>query len=221
MKTLVYLVPVNFIAAVAMIYYLRSFRVKNISLSSIFISLSTVVSATLGIFLFEESFDFYKISGIGLVLVAIISLNIKNIHLEKNHLWGLLAGLLFGLTYTLDKRIVLNVHPIIYIFWGFTLVSIFGFLFKPKKVISVIRETELKDYKQIIISGIGYFLYNLFTFSAYRVGGEVGRIDAINNSQIFLIILFEYFIFKNKDGIIRKLITATIAFIGVMMLGFT
>lgn len=78
----------------------------------------------------------------------------------------------------------------------------------------------MKDYKEIAISGIGYFLFNYFTFRAYILGGEVGRVDAINNSQIFLIILFEFFILRQKTSLRRKLITAAIAFTGVMILGF-
>ncbi|EFK96195.1 hypothetical protein LDC_1793 [sediment metagenome] len=64
------------------------------------------------------------------------------------------------------------------------------------------------------------FLYNFFTFTAYTLGGEVGRVDAINNSQVFLIIMAEYFILKHKDYIFKKLLAAAIAFTGVLVLGF-
>jgi drug/metabolite transporter (DMT)-like permease len=158
--------------------------------------------------------------GIVLVLLAIISLNVKNLSLEKNHFYGLVAGALFGIAYTLDKKIVQSVDPIIYIFWVFTLVAFFGFLFNPKAVIDMVKNARFEYYRPILISGIGYFLYNFFTFSAYKVGGEVGRVDAINNSQVFLIILVEYFIIRHKDNISRKLISAGIAFTGVMILGF-
>ncbi len=89
-----------------------------------------------------------------------------------------------------------------------------------EEVVNSIKGKKLNVFKPIIISGIGYFLFNLFTFNAYVFGGEVGRVDAINNSQVFLIILFEYFILKHLESVKRKVVTAIIAFSGVFILGF-
>lgn len=76
---------VAFLGSVATVFYLKSLQVKNISLSGIFGSLSVVVSTCLGIYFFGESATTLKFIGIGLVLLAIISLNYKNVVLEKNH----------------------------------------------------------------------------------------------------------------------------------------
>ena len=43
-----YFIAVAIIGSVAMVLYLRSFNVKNISISSIFLSLSIIVSTTIG-----------------------------------------------------------------------------------------------------------------------------------------------------------------------------
>lgn len=209
----------NFVASIAMIFYLRSFKVKNISLSSILVSFSVVVSTSIGIVFFHETFTSTKIAGIVIVILAIVGVNYKNLNLEKNHRWGLLAGLMFGLTYSLDKFIVNRIEPFVYIFWGFIFVSLFGFVLNPKKLISAFKESKLYDYLPIVVSGVGYFIYNICTFYAYRLGGEVGRIDAINNSQIFLIILFEYFILKQSQGTFKKILMAVLAFTGVYILG--
>ncbi|MBI2414590.1 EamA family transporter [candidate division WWE3 bacterium] len=220
LSTLPYIIFVAILGSFSMLFYLKSFRVENISISSIFISLSTVVSTTLGIIFFQEGFYLYKLLGIALILLAIISLNYKNFQLEKNHYYGLIAGLMFGLSYTLDKRVIFDVHPAIYLFWVCLLVALFGFLINSKVVVESIKSARFFHYKPIVLSGVGYLIYNFCTFMAYSVGGEVGRIDAINNSQVFLIILFEYFIYKHKDGVARKFITAGIAFSGVLILGF-
>ncbi len=215
-----YIIFVTVIATFGIGYYLKSFKVENISISAIFVSFSVVISTTLGIIFLNETAYLYKFIGIALVLLAIISLNAKNITIEKNHYYGLIAGVLFGITYTFDKIIVTDINPVIYVFWAFSLVSLFGFLLYRKTVITTLKKTKFKNYYPIIISGTGYFLYNLFTFNAYVAGGEVGRVDAINNSQIFLIILVEYFVFKHKQSIGRKLMAAGIAFTGVFILGF-
>ena len=210
---------VTFISSISMVLYLKSFQVKNISISTIFISFSAIVSTSLGIIFFSESTNYLKFLGIALVLVAIIIVNYKNAILEKNHFYGLVAGLIFGVSYVLDKSILLNIHPIVYIFWSFLLIAVWGFLLGNKAVINSIKNKKLKNYNPIMVSGAGYFLFNFFTFTAYGIGGEVGRIDAINNAQVFLIILFEFFVLKQTRGTARKLFSAGLAILGIFILG--
>jgi len=213
------LLVVTFISSFATIFYLRSFKVKNISFSAIFISFSMVVSTLMGIIFFSESTSYLKFLGIFLILVAIIITNYKNAVLEKNHFYGLLAGFIFGVSHILDKSIVLDIHPLVYMFWLFLLISAWSFLLGIRDVINSLQDKNAKSYKPIVISGIGYFLFNFLIFTAYKFGGEVGRIDAINNSQIFLIILFEFFILKHTEGTFRKIFSASLAIIGIFMLG--
>ena len=123
------------------------------------------------------------------------------------------------MTYTLDKASLLYVPPLVYLFWVFILVPTVGFLMNPKDVIDSLKGKHISFLKPILFSGLGYIFYNICTFYAYTVGGEVGRIDAINNSQVFLIILFEYFALKHSKGMARKLVTAVIAYAGVLILG--
>lgn len=218
--TLPYFLVVSITGSIGMIFYLRSFKVQNISISTIFVSLSMVVSTILGIIFLNESLYFLKILGLLLILSAIISLNIKNLQLEKNHFYGLLAGLIFGLTYTLDKKVVLDIHPIVYMFWIFLTVAFYGLIFNIRQFIDSAKLAKISDYKSILVSACGYFIYNFSTFTAYTIGGEVGRVDAINNSQVFLIILVEYYIFKQTEGFARKIATAVLAFSGVLILGY-
>ncbi len=213
------LIAVVFIGAIGIVFYMRSFQVQNISLSTIFVAFSAIVSTSLGIIFFHEGAYPLKFLGILLILVAIIALNFRNTYLEKNHFFGFLAGICFGVTYTLDKSIMIFVPPLVYIFWTFFFVSIVQFLMGPRDVLSSLKDKNLNSYKPILFSSLGYVMYNFLTFTAYNYGGEVGRIDAINNSQVFLIILFEYFILKHTKGMKRKIITAAIAYSGVIILG--
>jgi drug/metabolite transporter (DMT)-like permease len=144
------------------LFYFQSFKVKNISLSAILVSFSVVMSTILGIIFFDESIGWLKFVGIGLVLAAIVGVNYRNIHLRRNHLFALGAGVIFGTCYA---------------------------------------------------------LYNFFTFTAYTQGGEIGRVDAVNNSQIFLIILFEFLILRHQQQLGRKLAMAVLAYTGILILG--
>ena len=164
--------------------------------------------------------SYLKFLGIGLILVAIILINYKKAIIEKNHFYGLLAGFIFGINYTIDKSIVLDVEPLVYMFWLFLMISIWGLVFSGKSIAKILKDKKTIPFKSIIISGLGYVLFNLFTFIAYRNGGEVGRIDAINNSEVFLIILFEFFVMKHTEGTMRKLLSAGLAIVGIFILGW-
>jgi drug/metabolite transporter (DMT)-like permease len=101
-RTIIFkLAAVTAIASVAMIFYLKSFKVKNISFSAIFVSCSVIVSTALGIIFLNESWHILKFIGIALILLAIFFLNYKNVGVEKNNYYGLAAGLMFGISYTL------------------------------------------------------------------------------------------------------------------------
>lgn len=210
---------VTALASIAMVFYLKSFVVKSISFSQIFGTTSVIVSTALGIALFSESTSLVKFAGIALVLLAIVILAYKNTHVEKNNYYALLSGLIFGICFTLDKSITMHVEPVVYVFWSFILVAIFGFLLRPREVVKSVREVGYHGLTPIVISGVGYFLYNILTFSAYRAGGDVGSVDAINNTVVFLVIGFEFLIMRRRHSLWRKLLTALLACLGVAMLG--
>jgi len=217
-ETFIQLLIVSWLSSLAMIFYLKSFRVKNISLSVVFLSFSMVVSTTLGIIFFSETVGWIKFSGIALILTAIMVLNLKCLLLEKRHWFGLLAGIFFGIIFTLDKNILFHIHPLIYLFWSSLMIVVWSLIFGFKEIRQSLKQKHFLDYKLIGYSGLGYFLYNLFIFNAYKMGGEVGKIDAIDSTDVFLIILFEYFILKHTQGISRKIIAGLLAVGGIYLL---
>ncbi|MEK7646509.1 MAG: EamA family transporter [Patescibacteria group bacterium] len=178
-----------------------------------------MVSTCLGIYFYSEGTSLVKFAGIIAILLSIVILNIKNVSLEKNHFYGLAAGFFYGICFVIDKGTVATITPAVYVFWLFLLSAFLCFMSNPKEVVVSIRNESFPTFKIIILTNICFLLYNLLTYTAYTAGGEVGKVDAINSSQIFLIILFEYFILKHKGSIGRKLLAATIAFAGVLIIG--
>jgi drug/metabolite transporter (DMT)-like permease len=199
-------------------FYLRSFKVESISYSVILVSSSAIFSTILGIFVFHETSNLLKFSGIFMILLAIFLSNVKNEKFQKASLWGLAAGFFYGTMYVFDKFLVLEVDPFVYIFWSFLFTSTFLFLRNPMYIFGKITDLRIVDVKNILISGIAYLIYNLFTFLSYIYGGEVGKVDAINNSQIFLIILFEIVVLKQQQNVFRKLGSFLLAIIGIYIL---
>jgi len=217
--TLPYFLGSSFAGSFGTIFYLRSFKVSSISYSTILVASSAIFSTILGILFLNESIDLYKFLGILLILTAIVVSNLNNEKFEKASLWGLAAGIFYGTMYTLDKFIVLEIDPFVYLFWSFLFTSLMLFIRTPVVLLKGISTIKISSLKVILLSGFAYLIYNLFTFVSYTYGGEVGKVDAINNSQIFLIILFETFYLKQKQGIARKVVSFLLAIIGIYILG--
>lgn len=219
-QVLLYICVISLIGAFSNIFYFKSLNAKNISISTIFLSGSVLVSTLLGILFLNESLTIIKILGIALIMIAIVYLNLDQLKLELAHKYALLAAVLFGLSYTLEKTASIQVPTLIYMFWAWSLSSMVLFVSNPKTVVSNVKQSQIRDYYPVAISSLGYFLFNFFTLTAYKLGGEVGVVDAINNTQIFIIILVEYFIFKHSEGLWKKIVSAILAFAGVALLSY-
>lgn len=214
-----YFLATCFMSALGTLFYLKSFKVKSISYSTIFVSTSAIFSTLLGIMIYNESVSLVKFLGIILILGAIVLINITSETFEKQSLWGLGAGFFYGLMYICDKWFVLQIDPLLYLFWSVFFTTIFLFFLNLNHISKTVPKLKVRDLRLIVISGVAYITYNLLTFLAYINGGEVGVVDAINNSQIFLIILFELFILKQKQSVLRKIVSFLIALIGIYILG--
>ena len=205
-------------SALGTVFYLKSFNVKSISYSTIFVSSSAIFSTILGIIIYGESVLPLKFLGIGLILGGIILTNIKNEVFEKQSLWGLLAGFFYGTLYICDKWFVTEIDPLLYLFWSLLFTALILLIFNPVHIINKLPKLKVRDIRVILMSGFAYLIYNLFTFLAYNNGGEVGRVDAINNSQIFLIIIFEIIFMHQKEHAVRKILSFLLAISGIVIL---
>ena len=75
-----------------------------------------------------------------------------------------------------------------------------------------------KEFKPILASAFFGTLFNFFTFMSYKNSGNVGVVDAMNNSSIFIVILFEIFLLNDRTNLLKKLISAGVVTIGIGLL---
>lgn len=202
--------------------YYSSYKGESVGVSVILVTISTVISTTLGIIFLNEIAYFLKFLGIILIILSIILLRYsKKDRLNKYNILALAGGLLYGIAYTLDKSFVIQLDAHIYHIVFCFIIGLCSLLYKPRIIIMDIRKLKFKNLIPIFISAITFFLFNKFTFLSYSRGGEVGKVDAINNASIFLIILLEIIVLKERKFLTKKIITAIISFIGIIILGFS
>lgn len=199
--------------------FYTSYKTGSASINSILLSSSVIVTTILGIIFFNESTSLTKIIGSLIVVLSIIYLNYNHkLKLTKGNYFALSGAVLYGVGYTIDKSFSISMAPHLYqiLFSFFIMLS--GLLYRGRIIIKDISKIGRDTLLSATIAAFSFFLWNKLNFVSYSIGGEVGRIDSINNSVIFIIIILEFFILKDKSNITKKIIAALIAFIGVTLL---
>lgn len=206
------------LAYIAFTIYYQSYKGESAGISNILYTSSVLLSAPLGILVFKESTSPYKFLGIFIVLLSIALLHLsKKEKFSKYNWYALVGGLLSGIVLTTDKLLTtlmdIRLLQVVYVL-TYLVVTLF---FRPD-TFKELKTINWSLCKRIILVALCYFIFNKFILLAYSVGGEVGKVDVVNNSSIFVIILLETIILKDRSNLFKKLFSALLVFIGFYFL---
>lgn len=214
-----------YLAIISVIYlaggslFYTSYKSNSPSVSIILSSVSVIITTLLGILFYKEGVSLVKFFGIGLILFSIIILNAKkNLRFDKYNMYALLGGVCYGFAYTIDKFLALQIPPLLYVSLLCFSVGLASLIFGHGLIVHEASKLKLINYVPMAIVATFGTLFNLFTFMSYRRLGQVGVIDALNNSAVFIVILLEIIILKDRSNLFKKITCATIAFVGVVIL---
>lgn len=213
------LIPLSIVYFLGGTFYYQSFKGNSVSLSAILATISSVITTVLGIIIFSESTHWLKFIGSFIVLSAIIFVNYqKKLHFEKYNLYALIGGIFYGIAYTTDKYFVITTSPDFYQIALCFSVGMASLIFRPKQIVTEMKLFQAKLIPSILSAIFFFFLYQKFLFKAISIGAEVGRIDVLNNTTVFVVIFLEVFLLKERHNLPKKIIAAIIATIGATLL---
>lgn len=219
--TALQLVTLGIIYFFAATFFYASFKKGSASISGILATISMVTSTALGIIFFHEGTSIFKFFGAFLIFLAIVIVHFSSKEkFQKTNILALLGGLLFGVAYTIDKKFSIQLNPHTYQVLYTGTVTLVSLVFAGKQIVTESKTIHKKTLQVMFFSALAFFAWNKLNFMAYTLGGEVGKIDSINNTTIFVIILLEIIILKDKTQLKKKILTALIAGSGVFLLGF-
>jgi len=226
-QTTFHLLPNDWLrlAAVAVIYFFggtffyTSYKTNSPSISIILGSISVVVSTTLGIIFFNESTQLGKFAGLAMILFAIVAVNYnRQDRFTKHNLYAFLGGLCYGTGYTLDKSFAIHMPPMAYVGLMCLSVAFVSLILKAGSIIKESRKLSPPNFIRMAVAGLFGILFNFFTFTAYSKNGNVGVVDAMNNSSVFLVILMEMVLLKDRTNFVKKLSCAALVGAGMVIL---
>jgi drug/metabolite transporter (DMT)-like permease len=199
--------------------YYGSFKGSSAGMSSILATISVVVSNILGIIFFHESTNFLKFIGIFLILASIVIVKFsRQLHFDKYNWLAISGGLLYGLAFNIDKSFAITINPQFYLPIFCLTTGLTTLVFRCQIVFKELKQISRRTYQTMFLSAIFGVGFNTFTLLSYANRGEVGRIDAINNFAIILVIILEMLILKNRQNVLQKILAAIVGFAGLFLL---
>ncbi len=140
----------------------------------------------------------------------------------KYYSFALLGGVFYGLAYIIDKEfIVAQSMPISHLLFLSVMFALpMKILLNGRTFIESTKKINFQSHTSAFMIGLSNVGAYSLMYKAFQVGGEVGKIDSLNNLVIFVVIIGEYIFFRDTHSLKRKVIAGSIALCGAYLLRF-
>lgn len=194
-------------------------RGLEVSTFSILGQLSTVFLITWGILFFKEPIVLKKIIGSILILSGNIFVLYKKGKFEINKyvIFSLLASLSLSIGLSIDVGISDQFNIPFYVATTLIVPSMLILLIDKVKVRDVIDEFKLGNRKFILLVGLTWSILIISMLRSYQYG-EVTTVAPLASVTTILNVFVAYFLLKEKDSLLRKVLAAIIVIVGIVLI---
>jgi len=211
---------------IAIVFYAIADRVTTtarrgleVSTYSVLGQLSTVFIILWGIIIFKEEIVLKKLLGAVLILFANVLVLYKKGKFEWNKyiLFSLLGNISMSIAISVDVGISDQFNIPIYVALTLIIPSILVVIFERIKVKQVIDEFKNGNRKSIILVSLSWGITIIAMLRAYQFG-TVTTIAPLCATTTILNVFVAYFALKEKESILKKILSAVIVIIGILLI---
>ena len=186
---------------------------------SILGQLSTVFLIIWGIVFFKEEIIIKKIIGALLILIGNVTVLYKKGKFEFNKyiVYSLIGNLAMSIAVSVDVGISDEFNMPIYAALTLIVPSLMIFLADKVKFNDVIKEFKDGNKKAILLVGGSWGITIVTMLRAYQFG-SVTTIAPIASITTILNVFVAYFMLKEKDSLIKKILAALIVILGIVLI---
>jgi len=169
-----------------------------------------------GFIFFKEEFFISKLIGTVLIILGNICVlyNGKKIKLNK-YIWlAMIASTIFAISYSMDIFISKQFNLPFYITLTTLIPGLFLITGLRIKIKDVIAESKIGNYINYLITGLAWFLSCFFSLKAFQ-HGEITKIAPIQSLTVILNVIVAYFLFKEKNNLLKKVIASILVCLGM------
>lgn len=211
---------------IACIFYAITDRVNttarrglDVSTYSILGQLSTVFLIIWGIIFFKEETIIKKIIGALLILIGNVIVLYKKGKFEFNKyiVYSLIGNLAMSIAVSVDVGISDEFNMPIYVALTLIVPSLIIFLADKVKFNDVTKEFKEGNKKAILLVGGSWGIMIVTMLRAYQFG-SVTTIAPIASITTILNVFVAYFLLKEKDSLMKKILAAIIVILGIILI---
>lgn len=186
---------------------------------SILKQLSTVFMIFSGILFFKESFILNKFIGALIIVFSNILVFYKkgNFRFNKHLIFGILANVSLAIALFIDVNYSNEFNLAFYVMLTFFIPAILIFIFERIKIKSIILEYKNSNKMILFITSISWVLMMVTKLKSYQLG-RVSIVAPLSSLTVILTIIISYFLLEEKDNLLKKIISAILIIIGVILI---
>ena len=191
----------------------------EVSVYSIIKQTSTVILVLAGLFFFKEKFVLTKIIGAFLIVFSNVLVFYEKGSFKKNkYVWlGFFGCLFYTIAMIIDVNYSKQFNLPIYSAFTLILPSLLVLLFERIKFNDLANEFKNGNKRAILATCFSGALMVIFKLRAYELG-EVIVVAPLCSIAVILNVIVGYFLLKEKDKLLRKLLAATLIIISVLLI---
>jgi len=225
-EAVLWLIVVAPLELVAMILYIKAISRYDLSLVVPFLSLTPLLLLLTGYVFLGERVSIYGVAGVFTIVVGIYIMNVedirkgvlepfRNIFRNRGAIYVIIVALIYTITSTIGKRIVLLVGPSFMSFWYLASLTIALFIFviiRGEKVVKPLTGNLLLNLTIGTFVGLAAFTL----FSSYRYV-PVSYAIALKRTSILFAVLWGRLFFRESD-FQKRILGSLIVLIGIVLI---
>lgn len=202
------------------VVYAKALQYVEASVFSVLFATQAIWIMILGILLFNENITVLQIIGTALIFASVLLLikNITALALDKGTFYGLLAGLLYGIAITCTAYVGRHMDTLTWAALSFYGSAIVSLMVRPSAIYKMKPMLTGKVLSRLLLLGVFYAIGSVAMLFAYKYG-TLTLVSPLRQTGIIVTVLLALLFLKaERNRVARKIIAATICFIGVVLI---
>ncbi len=191
----------------------------EVSLFSIIQQFTTVMLVFYGVVIYNNHLGWAGLGGVVLVIMANVLVLLKRGQMQLNKYIGLslIASVVFATAITIDINVSKQFNLPLYVAITLLLPGLMIMIADRAKPSEVVAEWKHSPQKYYWITGIAWAFLIVFSLRAYQLSSEA-TIAPLAALAVFLNVVVAFFVFKERDSRLKKIIAAIMIIIGTWLI---
>lgn len=202
------------------VFVFKALKEGEVSTFTIIFALRALVTVLASTLVLGEIFKVNQLLGGGLIILAIILVNLKraNLKLSRADLFALGAAVCFGLANTNDRLILGTFELYTYVSLAFIAPGVLLFLVRPKKIIQTSAIIFSPIIKSIALRSLIYSVSAVTYFIALSsASSSSSQVAIVGLTSVILTVVLSAIFLKERDNLAIKAVALALTFIGTLL----